>query len=241
MSTTVFSLDSAQERIRCHCPVYFRTTVTLINTQIHASAYYYISKAIQNKVMHNRNFDYRVILKNNDISPEVLNHLRKVYGILLACLTSATLGIAAHITLRIGGIFCAIANFAFLFWIICDNNKGDLTRRIFMLCGFGFFNGTVIAPIFEVAFIIDPMIIFAGTLCTVAIFASFSLAALLAKRRSYLYLGGILSSALTMLTIMGLVGLFVPSLTFTLFKVYGGLIVFSGFVIVDTQMIIEVG
>eukprot|EP00607_Mallomonas_marina_P003266 CAMPEP_0182427762 /NCGR_PEP_ID=MMETSP1167-20130531/19331_1 /TAXON_ID=2988 /ORGANISM="Mallomonas Sp, Strain CCMP3275" /LENGTH=111 /DNA_ID=CAMNT_0024610223 /DNA_START=510 /DNA_END=845 /DNA_ORIENTATION=+ len=65
------------------------------------------------------------------------------------------------------------------------------------------------------------------------------MAALVAKRRSYLFLGGILSSATTLLLVLGLANMFMGSIKVYMFQLYVGLMAFSGFVIFDTQMIIE--
>ena len=74
---------------------------------------------------------------------------------------------------------------------------------------------------------------------SVCIFACFSASALLSTRRSALYLSGMLSSALTLLLWVGIANMFFRSeLLFTM-QLYGGLFIFSGFVLFDTQLIIE--
>jgi FtsH-binding integral membrane protein len=76
-------------------------------------------------------------------------------------------------------------------------------------------------------------------LLIVAIFACFSLSALYAQRRSMLYIGGFLSSALTLLTFFGLMNLFFRSEFMFNIQLYGGLLLFMGYVCFDTQLIIE--
>src|SRR5690606_32922828 len=74
---------------------------------------------------------------------------------------------------------------------------------------------------------------------TVMIFGCFSLAALFAKRRSYMYLGGILGSVLTIALWLSIANLFFRSAAIMNLQLYGGLFMFVGFVVFDTQLIIE--
>lgn len=86
---------------------------------------------------------------------------------------------------------------------------------------------------------IDPGIILTALLGTVAIFACFSLSAMLSQRRSLLYVGGLAGSALTLLMWGSLVSMFWPTTFFFNVQLYLGLAVFMGYVVFDTQMIIE--
>jgi FtsH-binding integral membrane protein len=74
---------------------------------------------------------------------------------------------------------------------------------------------------------------------TLAIFASFSIAALTAKRRSFLYLGGILGTAVSWMLLLRFVNFFIRLPGLFSLQLYGGLIVFALYVIFDTQLIIE--
>jgi len=55
----------------------------------------------------------------------------------------------------------------------------------------------------------------------------------------YLYLGGMLSSALSMLFWINMVSMFFPSQFNYNLQLYGGLIVFCGYVLSDTSRMIE--
>lgn len=69
------------------------------------------------------------------------------------------------------------------------------------------------------------------------VFACFSAAALLSPRRQYLYLGGLLSSVLSTFMLMRVASFFFGggALLFEA-ELYGGLAVFSGYVVYDTQV-----
>ncbi|GFZ01101.1 BAX inhibitor 1 [Actinidia rufa] len=75
--------------------------------------------------------------------------------------------------------------------------------------------------------------------CAVA-FGCFSMAAMLARRREYLYLGGLLSSGLFILFWLQFASsVFGGSASLFKFELYFGLLVFVGYIVVDTQDIIE--
>merc|ERR1711966_82330 len=77
---------------------------------------------------------------------------------------------------------------------------------------------------------------------TCTIFACFSAASMLAKRREFLYLGGMLSSAISMLFMARflnmMMGGFLSSGLYAI-ELYGGLCMFMLYIVFDTQMIIE--
>uniref|UniRef100_A0A4X1WCJ7 Transmembrane BAX inhibitor motif containing 6 n=1 Tax=Sus scrofa TaxID=9823 RepID=A0A4X1WCJ7_PIG len=74
---------------------------------------------------------------------------------------------------------------------------------------------------------------------TAMIFTCFTLSALYARRRSYLFLGGILMSAMSLMVLSSLGNLFFGSIWLFQANLYVGLVVMCGFVLFDTQLIIE--
>ena len=102
-----------------------------------------------------------------------------------------------------------------------------------------FMKGASLGGLVEFALKVDPGIIATAFSATALIFTCFSLAALLTTRRSMLYLGGILGSALSAMAILSLANIFFRSEAVYNLNIYGGLIVFSGWVVVDTQIIVE--
>lgn len=78
--------------------------------------------------------------------------------------------------------------------------------------------------------------IFTGT---TVVFVSFSISALLAARGRWLYLGGTLMSMLNIMILFSFVNLFLRSTFIYQAHLYVGLFVICGFVIYDTQLIIE--
>jgi FtsH-binding integral membrane protein len=115
-------------------------------------------------------------------------------------------------------------------------------NRLAIFHAAGLLMGINLGPLLaQVAFHRPDLVITALT-GTAMIFVSFSAAALVAKRRHFLYLGGILASAISVLCTLRMLNFFMGgTLSAGLFAVelYGGLAIFMSYIIFDTQMIIE--
>jgi len=119
-----------------------------------------------------------------------------------------------------------------------DNGKNRLTR-LGLLLGFGFFSGLGTGPLLDMAIRINPSLIPNAFLLSSIVFACFSGAALFAPDGSYLYLGGTLLSGLSTLFWLGFLNLFFQSTLIFQIYLWGGILLFCGFIMWDTQMIME--
>uniref|UniRef100_A0A8B9IYQ0 Transmembrane BAX inhibitor motif containing 6 n=1 Tax=Amazona collaria TaxID=241587 RepID=A0A8B9IYQ0_9PSIT len=99
--------------------------------------------------------------------------------------------------------------------------------------------GINLGPLLQMCISINPSIIPTAFLGTATIFTCFSLSALYARRRSFLYLGGFLLSGLTLMLLSSLVNSFMGSTWLFTANLYLGLMIMCGFVLFDTQLIIE--
>lgn len=183
--------------------------------------------------------DLQTIMKFNDISADVQQHLKLVYFALAMTALATAGGVFLGITLHLPPILGLVGSMGMMCWIYADQDKENVQKRMGLLLGFGGLQGLAIGPLISMAAMVDYTIIITALLCTMAIFSSFSLAAIISPRRSYLYLGGFLGAAMMMMCMMSLIGMFIPTMRFYAFHLYGGLIIFSGYVIYDTQIIIE--
>jgi Bax inhibitor 1 len=104
---------------------------------------------------------------------------------------------------------------------------------------FGLLQGMSLGELVAVLLEVDPHMLLVATIGTTVIFMCFSGAAMLAKRRSYLYLGATLSSAMSIMTLASVANIFFKSSLLMDFHLYAGLVMFCGYVIYDTQLIIE--
>lgn len=179
-----------------------------------------------------------------ELTPAVRQHLALVYRTLFYAVVWAVLG--CMLQLRYGsllpvptGLLATLATFGTL--MMCSSNRFALETRQRLLMLFAALQGFEAAPLIQVALDVDEWLLLQALMATAAVFGAFSLAALHAKRRSYLYLAGWLGSALSVLGVLSLWGLLTGGLGDwgLALLIYGGLLVFAGFVILDTQVIVE--
>jgi len=205
--------------------------------------------------LFNRNtfaFNVDTLFKFNDISSNIQSHLFRVYSSLMATCMLATLGTMAYINnsiLVFNGLFGSIISFSCILYIVFTSSSAQnqhsatynsqQAKRFAALMLFGYTTGNSIGPLIDLVLFMNPEILTSAVALTAIIFLSFSLTALFAKRRSYLYLGGILGSTLNYLFWGSLINRFFGFQIMYDLQTYLGLMVFSGYVIFDTQVIVE--
>ncbi|XP_061354819.1 bax inhibitor 1-like [Gastrolobium bilobum] len=179
-------------------------------------------------------------LKNfRQISPVVQNHIKRVYFTLCCAVVASAVGAFLHVLWNIGGFLTTLASLGSMIWLLSTPSFQE-QKRLSLLMASALFQGASIGPLIDLAIAIDPRLIFSAFVGTSLAFASFSAAALVARRREYLYLGGLLSSGLSILMWLHFASsIFGGSTALFKFDLYFGLLVFVGYIIVDTQEIIE--
>jgi len=194
--------------------------------------------------MFERNLNWNAVLATHDLPKEVSSHLRSVYSTLTLSLAAAALGAWINFSMRIGSFLTVLASIAILVWFKVTPYEGPRSsqlHRVALLLSFALFWGASMAPFLEYTLSLKDGagLILQALGATTAMFACFSGAALLSQRRSYLYLCGFLSSSISTLLWIGVCNLFFRSELLTNISLYFGLIVFSGFVVFDTQIMVE--
>jgi FtsH-binding integral membrane protein len=178
------------------------------------------------------------------LTPAIKNHLYKVYGTLMAGLgltaISTVIGLFIPGLAIIGWIGSLVGIITLIF---TDRSRIVFRQNLFLaICAF---TGLSIVPLVAASSL---GAILAAALGTSGIFGAFTLAALKARRKSMLMLGGVLGGGLLVVFFCGIAGLLLPLFGVTnpailgaLFSVnlYLGLGIFSLFVAYDTQQIIE--
>ncbi|VVC26002.1 Bax inhibitor 1-related [Cinara cedri] len=176
------------------------------------------------------------------IEKPVRTHLVNVYACLTLSMIAAAIGAYVHVYTNFlsAGILTALGGTGLLLALMYTQDNGkNHTLRISYLVGFAFFTGLGIGPLMEYVIHVDPSIIPTTFLATTFIFTSFSLSAIFAERGKWLYLGGILMSLLSVLVLMSFANLFLGSELIFKGYLYIGLCLMSGFVLYDTQLIME--
>jgi len=181
----------------------------------------------------------------SSITPDVRVHLSKVYGTMMSAFGLASVGVvSASFLPPLFSMACMIGSIGGVLGVYFSN-KENVSFRQNLFLGTGFLFGAGIAPLVLTA---TPGVVFMAALGTAALFGGFSLAALKAKRRSMLYLGGALTGGVLILlaaviagAVLPLMGVTNPAFLGALYNIniYGGLGLFSLFVAYDTQRMIE--
>lgn len=163
--------------------------------------------------------------------------LSKVYASLALLTGFCALGSLGNIFMGIGGKFSGLVSFICLLSFIGTDQKSQW--RLPILSAFAFLNGLSLGPLIQMAVILDPSILITALFATFGIFVSFSLCALWSDKRQFLYLGGILGTTSLFIFICSLLGLLGIASNFMFnVQLYVGLLVFCGYVIYDTQVIV---
>ncbi|XP_008465888.2 bax inhibitor 1-like [Cucumis melo] len=179
-------------------------------------------------------------LKNfRQISPVVQSHLYQVYLTLGCALVASAAGAYLHILWNIGGILTTLAGIGCIAWLMATPPYEE-RKRVSMLMAAALLEGASTGPLIGLAIDIDPSVLVSAFVGTAVAFGCFSAAAMFARRREYLYLGGLLSSGISMLLWLHFASsIFGGSTALFKFELYFGLLLFVGYMVVDTQEIIE--
>jgi len=169
-------------------------------------------------------------------------HLEKVYSCLAISLAVAAFGAYIHVFTDIlrANIFVTFgAIIALLLLYATPDNGRNEQLRLGYLFGFAFLSGLSTGPLMDYVIRVDPSIVSTAFFGTCIVFGCFTAAAIYAPDRKYLYLGGTLASLLSTMFWMALINLFVGSRFLFQLNLYAGLAVMCGFILYDTQMIME--
>ncbi|ETV99859.1 hypothetical protein H310_07895 [Aphanomyces invadans] len=186
----------------------------------------------------NRAFDFAALLKTNDISAAVQKHLVNVYTTLATTLLVAAIGVVADIKFTLAGALSGLGVIGLLFYLHFIHIN-DTPKRLSVLYAIAFATGVNTGPLVSIALDVNPMLVATALFGTSVIFACFTGSAMLEKRRSYFFLYSAISSAILCLSLIQLVNIFVRSSAVYTVELYAGLLIFCGYVLLDTQMIIE--
>ena len=183
-----------------------------------------------------------------NLEPPVRKHLKNVYATVTLAILITAVGCYFQTLFTFIGVelLTILGTLGTLIWLIitpCNNNnngKSQIKKKLIVFCVFAFLSGYNLGFLLQNA---NPVLIVQAFLVTSIVFVCFSLSALVAPRGHYLYLGGILTSALSILFWASIINLlFIDFKKFYYFNqafLSSGAIVATGFIIFDTQNIIR--
>ncbi|NXC77613.1 BI1 inhibitor, partial [Anhinga anhinga] len=184
-----------------------------------------------------RNINFDALFKFSHISASTQEHLKRVYASFALCMFVAAAGAYINVVTHFFqfSFLTGLGALGLMIWLTATPHSRETEqKRLGMLAGFAFLTGRPRSPP-----PLSPSIIPTAFLGTATIFACFSLSALYARRRSFLYLGGFLLSGLTLMLLSSVVNAFMRSTWLFTANLYLGLMIMCGFVLFDTQLIIE--
>lgn len=144
----------------------------------------------------------------------VQKHLKDVYGTLAASLLAAAAGAYVHVATDLlrGSFLTGLLAFGVLMLLYgTPASKANESLRLGYLLGFAGLSGLGVGPLLDAVIDLNPSIVATAFMSTCLIFVCFTLAALFSPDLKFLYLGGILMSALSTLFWVGLIGIFTGS------------------------------
>lgn len=177
---------------------------------------------------------------NRNLEEPVREHLVYVYGTLALSSLVAAVGAYVHLYVMSAGIMSALAGLGCLFALYSTPHETkNINLRMALFLGFSLSSGHGLGPLIQYSLYLNPSILVTALASTFFIFASFSMSALFAKRGSYLFLGGPLASLLSTMFWLSLANIFFGSSLLFQVNLYAGLILFCGYILYDTTVIIE--
>eukprot|EP00056_Hartaetosiga_gracilis_P018201 m.10022 g.10022 ORF g.10022 m.10022 type:complete len:253 (-) comp6494_c0_seq1:198-956(-) len=172
-------------------------------------------------------------------------HLKRVYFALSLCTAVGAATAALSVFFSSGNNnlfhFAPFLGLILLFLLRSSrvNSAQQPTDRWLYLLGFGATTGFGITPLVSLVVAgIDPMLPISAFVMTAIVFGSFTMAALKAPSFQYLALQGVLGASVIGLFVVGLMNMFMFIPFMFSVMLWGGLILFSLFVLYDTQRII---
>lgn len=180
---------------------------------------------------------------NNKLEEPVRQHLTNVYACLAASTIAASVGAGLHIYTEVfrAGLLSTIGALACFVMLLAtaDGDGKRVQQRVAYLLGFSLLSGMGMGPLLEYAAAVNPAIIVTALVGTSVIFASFSLCSIFSEEGRWIYMGGTLMTLLNTLVLLTLANIFLGSQLLFKVHLYVGLALMCGFVLYDTQLIIE--
>lgn len=186
----------------------------------------------------------RSLLDFTPLSAPQKKHVSHIYAALATNVLITGLGVYIQLNLlSLPAFLCLILSIGCVLGLSFSSQKAHAESRMLTkerslyFGGFGLLNGMLIANyLHAVHRYLGPQVIPTAFFASVAIFMCLSASALLAKQRSYLYLGSILGAFMSYFALASLLNIFLRIRLLSDVLLWGGLLMYLGFVVYDTQL-----
>eukprot|EP00347_Sterkiella_histriomuscorum_P009045 403342739 len=187
------------------------------------------------------NIDLKSIFSFKDISEKTQAHLTRVYTMLLACTFICAAGMYCNATIFLGGFLMTILSLVVSVYLIyqISNRTNSEEHRMWFLGALAFQLGFLAGPGIHRLADVNPQLLVSALLYTGMAFTSFSAISLFSKRRSLLFVGGIIVTLVQCMLLYRLIGWLTGFGSFGLGYLMCGLFITCLYIIYDTQVIIE--
>lgn len=177
------------------------------------------------------------LTKFTPIQRHVAQYLVRVYTLLGATIIASAAGAVFHLYTNAGGIMSMVGGLVTLFWLMSTNPQ-HTAKRTKLLLTFGVLMGISIGPLVEFALEVDQFIVLQALFGAAAVFACFTGAALTSSNRLSMFAVSFISTFFSYLMLFTVFSLFFRTAAYEVFYLYGGLVCFSLYVAVNTQVMI---
>ncbi|PFH33441.1 putative Bax inhibitor-1 [Besnoitia besnoiti] len=180
------------------------------------------------------------------LSPVQQEHLTRVYGALLTNIVLTAAGVYVQQQLVALPLFLLLGVQFLCIWGLSGTSTeavytGKVTTplRAAYFGGFGFASGMMLGDYIYFINALNSSIIPTAFIVSMGIFASLSAAAIVSRDRKFIYLGSILGTGLTLFTYLSLFSVMWRTKLADDILLWGGLLLYVGFVLFDTQVALE--
>ncbi|KRZ07832.1 putative Bax inhibitor 1 [Trichinella zimbabwensis] len=176
------------------------------------------------------------------IEKPVQTHLRRVYFSLSASLLAAAAGAYVHLFTDFisGSVWSVLGSLVLLITINATiHTRENELYRFLALMAFSALSGLSTGPLLDFVISVNASLIVTAFMVTAVLFGCFTLAALIAPDRKYLYMIGTLLGMLSAMCWVSMFNMFIRSPALFQVNLYTGLAVMCGFIVYDTQLIME--
>ena len=189
-------------------------------------------------------FSLKSLLDFSPLKPEVNRHLRNIYALLAVGMLSSTLGVLFDMYVYQAGGLLTFFGASVAFMIATSRsdsyrNQGVTSSKLIAFLSFAFLKGLTLGELVHYAALFHASALTKALLGTVAIFGAFSLSATFVSRRDLFFVSAAVSSLLGLLSMVSIANIFFWSNSLMNIQLYGGLVAFLGYVVVDTQVAIS--